>query len=146
MGDQSPGLHPSTDLLAGLVSSYGSFQAIYETNPSLHLSISATPFHISIIGSLQTFLLVFLTLFAGPLYDAGYFRSLLTTGSILIVVGTLVQSFCVQYWQFVLVQGVVVGCGVGCLNVLIATIPATWFKRKLMAANAVVSMGFGLGG
>ncbi|KAH7133563.1 FAD binding domain-containing protein [Dactylonectria macrodidyma] len=85
----------------GLVSSYGTFQTIYEVDQLRH----HTPFQISVVGSLQTFLMVFLGLVVGPLYDAGYFRHLLATGSLLIVVGTVLQSLCSSLWQFILTQG-----------------------------------------
>ncbi|KAH7178812.1 FAD binding domain-containing protein [Fusarium sp. MPI-SDFR-AT-0072] len=72
----------------GLIASFGSFQTIYERD---QLS-SHTPFQISIIGSLQTFLMVFSGFIVGPIYDSGYFRHLLAVGSTFIVVGTVLQS------------------------------------------------------
>lgn len=59
-------------------------------------------FQISTIGSLLSFVLVFLGFLAGPLYDAGYARHLLSDDSALIVVGTVCQSFCTTLWQLLL--------------------------------------------
>ena len=83
---------------------------------------------------------------AGPLYDAGYFRHLLGAGTLLIVAGSLAQSFCAAYWQFVLVQGAVVGVGCGCLCLLGTALPSLWFTTRLPLANGLAATGSGLGG
>ncbi|KAI0903025.1 FAD binding domain-containing protein [Ustulina deusta] len=126
----------------GLISSYGSFQAFYEVD----LLSTKTPFVISIIGSLQTFLMVFLGFVTGPIYDAGYFRYLLTTGSFFVILGTLSQSFCTQYWQLLLAQGVAIGIGCGCFIILSVAIPSFWFSKKLPLANGIAASGSGVGG
>lgn len=124
------------------MSGYGTFQTIYEKG----LLENNTPFQISVIGSLQTFLMVFLGFVAGPLYDLGYFRHLLTTGSFLIVVGTLLQSFCTRFWQLLLAQGILIGVGAGCLAILSVAITSLWFTTKLPLANGIAASGSGLGG
>ncbi|KXT13483.1 hypothetical protein AC579_8629 [Pseudocercospora musae] len=126
----------------GLISSYGSFQSYYEED----LLKSNSSFQISTIGSLQSFLLVFLGFLAGPLYDAGYSRHLLSCGSLLIVVGTIAQSFCTQLWQLLLAQGLCIGLGCGCLAVLSVAIPTLWFTHRLPLANGIAASGSGLGG
>ncbi|KAI1841010.1 hypothetical protein JX265_012887 [Neoarthrinium moseri] len=126
----------------GLLSSFGSFQAFYETD----LLESYTHFQISTIGSLQSFLLVFLGFLAGPIYDAGYCRHLLFFGSLLIVVGTICQSFCTELWQLLLAQGLCIGVGCGCLAILSVAIPSLWFAKKLPLANGIAATGSGLGG
>ncbi|KAH7305837.1 major facilitator superfamily transporter [Stachybotrys elegans] len=126
----------------GLVSSFGTFQAIYETGVlSAH-----GQFEISIIGSLQIFLMVFLSFLTGPIFDSGYCRTLLTVGSVFVVVGTLAQSFCTNLWQFLLSQGVLVGIGAGCLNIPSVAIPSQWFTTQLPIANGIAASGSGLGG
>jgi MFS family permease len=90
--------------------------------------------------------MVFLGLVTGPIYDAGYFRHLLTAGSVLVVVGTLLQSFCVSYWQLLLAQGLAVGLGAGCLCLLGVVVPSLWFTRRLPVANAIAASGSGIGG
>ncbi|KAI0483809.1 FAD binding domain-containing protein [Xylaria cf. heliscus] len=126
----------------GLISSYGSFQAFYEVD----LLRTKTAFMISIIGSLQTFLMVFLGFVTGPIYDSGYFRYLLITGSFLVTLGTLSQSFCTEYWQLLLAQGVAVGIGCGCFIILSVAIPSLWFTEKLPLANGIAASGSGVGG
>ncbi|KAK8044135.1 monocarboxylate [Apiospora rasikravindrae] len=126
----------------GLLSTFGSFQAYYETE----LLAANTAFQVSTIGSLQSFVLVFLGFLAGPLYDAGYARHLLVTGSTLIVVGAICQSFCSTLWQLLLAQGLCIGIGCGALAVLSVAIPSLWFTTRLPIANGVAGIGSGLGG
>ncbi|KAK8085441.1 hypothetical protein PG997_006712 [Apiospora hydei] len=126
----------------GLLSTFGSFQAYYETE----LLAANTAFEVSTIGSLQSFVLVFLGFLAGPLYDAGYARHLLVAGSALIVVGTICQSFCSTLWQLLLAQGLCIGIGCGALAVLSVAIPSLWFTTRLPIANGIAGIGSGLGG
>lgn len=128
--------------MAGLLSSFGSFQAFYETE----LLASSSSFPISTIGSLQSFLLVFLGFLVGPLYDVAYSRHLLAAGSTLIVIGTVAQSFCSELWQLLLAQGVCIGLGCGSLAVLSVAIPSLWFTHRLPLANGIAASGSGFGG
>ncbi|KAG7127279.1 MFS-type transporter dbaD like protein [Verticillium longisporum] len=123
----------------GLISSFGSFQAFYEKDLLRH----HTPFEISTIGSLQSFLMVFLGFVAGPVYDLGYSRQQLRLGSLLIVLGTVAQSFSTKLWQLLLSQGVVIGIGMGFLAVLGVALPSLWFDRNLPLANGVAASGSG---
>ncbi|KAJ4171593.1 hypothetical protein NW754_013363 [Fusarium falciforme] len=82
----------------------------------------------------------------GPIYDAGYFRHLLAVGSFFIVVGTVLQSLCNRYWQYILTQGLMIGIGAGCLSILSVAITSLWFTTKLPLANGVAACGSGLGG
>lgn len=127
---------------AGLLSSFGTFQSFYEEE----ILQSKSSFQISIIGSLQSFLLVFLGFLAGPLYDAGYSRHLLSCGSVLIVGGTIAQSFCAEFWQLLLAQGLCIGIGCGCLAILSVAIPSLWFTHRLPLANGIAASGSGVGG
>ncbi|KAH8651433.1 major facilitator superfamily domain-containing protein [Xylariales sp. PMI_506] len=126
----------------GLLSSYGSFQAFYEAD----LLKNSTTFQISTIGSLQSFLLVFLGFLAGPIYDSGYSKHLLLSGSFLVVVGTVCQSFCTELWHLLLAQGVCIGVGCGCLAILSVAIPSVWFTTRLPLANGIAATGSGVGG
>lgn len=90
--------------------------------------------------------MTFLGFITGPIFDVGYFRHLILTGSILIVVGTVLQSLCTKYWQYMLTQGLLVGLGAGCLSIPTVAIPASWFTTKLPIANGIAASGSGLGG
>ena len=93
----------------GMVNSYGVFQTYYETQ----LLKTSTSSAISWIGSLQAALLTLVGVLSGPLFDQGYFRVLLITGSFLIVFGQFMTSLCTTYWQVLLAQGITMGLGMG---------------------------------
>jgi MFS family permease len=124
------------------VSSYGTYQTIYEKD---QLS-DHSAFEVSVIGSLQLFLMVFMGFLTGPIFDMGYFRHMLAVGSVFIVLGTMLQSICSHYWHFILAQGVVVGLGTGCLCIPTVAITAQWFSTRLPIANGVAASGSGFGG
>lgn len=126
----------------GIVSSFGSYQIYYEGS----VLSTASSFQISTIGSIQSFLMVFLGFIAGPIYDKGYFSHLLGLGSLLIVIGTITQSFCSVYWQFFLAQGVCTGIGMGCIAIPSVAVPSTWFTTNLPLANGIVVSASGFGG
>ncbi|KAE9574040.1 Aspyridones efflux protein apdF [Colletotrichum fructicola] len=126
----------------GLVASFGTFQAYYEDD----LLRDNSPFAISTIGSLQSFLMVFLGFIAGPVFDLGYARQLLWVGSLLIVVGSICQSLSSNLWQLLLSQGLCVGVGMGSLAVLGVAVLSPWFSTKLPVATGIAAAGSGVGG
>ncbi|KAJ2905614.1 major facilitator superfamily transporter [Zalerion maritima] len=126
----------------GLLASYGAFQSYYQNE----LLSSHSPFQISTIGSVQSFLMMGLGFFSGPIYDAGYFHHLLIFGSSLVFVGTLIQSFCSKFWQLMLVQGVIIGTGTGAVSLVGVAATGKWFTKKLPVATGTASLGSGVGG
>lgn len=91
----------------GMASTFGSYQAYYESGPLQSYSPSA----ISWIGTTQVFLLSFMGLFSGIFYDRGYTRSVLALGMTLIVLGLMTLSLTQAFWQILLTQGICVGFG-----------------------------------
>jgi len=76
--------------------------------------LSLPQFLLLIILLLQ-YALVFLPgLPVGRLFDKGYFKFPLLCASVILVAATFVTAECKEYWQFLLVQGFVIGltCGV----------------------------------
>ena len=55
------------------------------------------------------------------------------------------DSICEEYWQIVLVQGVVIGLGFGCIFVPSIAILPQYFEERLQFANGVAAVGSGLG-
>lgn len=95
---------------------------------------------------MQSFVMVFLGFFSGPLFDKGHFRLLLRSGSLLIVSGTIMQGFCSEYWQLLLSQGIGIGLGMGCLAVPSVAVASSWFTTKLPLANGIIVSASGFGG
>ncbi|KAI0845714.1 MFS general substrate transporter [Daldinia vernicosa] len=126
----------------GLINSFGVYQTYYETD----LLRSSTSSDISWIGSLQGALLNMGGLVSGPLFDAGYFRALTISGSVLVVLGLFMTSLCRTYWQVLLAQGVAVGIGCGLLFLPSAAILSQYFARRRALALGLQSSGSPIGG
>ncbi|GJD03040.1 MFS monocarboxylate transporter [Colletotrichum higginsianum] len=125
----------------GLTSSYGVFQTYYQATMQ-HTSADA----IAWIGSIQSCLVLLVGVLVGPLYDAGYFRSLTLTGIALVFLGLCMTSLASRYWQTLLAQAFCVGLGAGCLYIPSVAIILQWFARRRALATGVVATGGGLGG
>ncbi|KAF2162939.1 hypothetical protein M409DRAFT_68885 [Zasmidium cellare ATCC 36951] len=126
----------------GIVNSYGVFQTYYEVTD---LS-GKSPSQISWIGSLQGFLLVFVGVLSGPLFDAGYSRVLNLVGNFMVVFGFMMTSLCHEYWQAILAQGVLIGIGCGLLFIpTTGILPQYWVKKRAFA-SCVAGAGAGVGG
>lgn len=126
----------------GVVNSFGVFQTYYETE----LLSDSSSSDISWIGSLQAALLMMGGIFAGPLYDAGYFREMLIVGNLMIVFGMFMTSLCTRYWQIVLAQGICVGLGCATMFLPCAAVLSQWFAKKRALALGVQSSGSPIAG
>lgn len=125
----------------GIVNTFGVYQEYYET---AFLS-SRTSCDISWIGTFQGFLLYLIGILTGPTFDRGYFRTLISGGTVLVVFGMMTTSLGRNYHQIFLAQGVVVGLGVGCLFVPSVAICATYFSTRRALATGIVASGGSIG-
>lgn len=91
------------------IKSYGVFQAYYEAV----LLPDKSPATIAWIGSCQIFFLFSMSVIVSPLIDKGYFRLCFNGGSFLMFVSILITSWCHNFWQLLLVQGILTGIGMG---------------------------------
>lgn len=82
----------------------------------------------------------------GPIYDAGYFRTLLVVGSFLVVFGQMMLSLCHEYYQVILAQAICIGLGCGCLFVPSVAILSTYFSTRIATAMGLAAAGSSLGG
>lgn len=126
----------------GTVNAFGVFQTYYETNPYW----SASPSNISWIGSIQACLLLFVGVISGPIYDAGYFRYLITAGAFLIPFGFMMTSLTHAYWQTMLAQAFLIGLGNGCVFVPSVAILPQYFTTRKALANGIAASGSSIGG
>ena len=126
----------------GLVQAFGAYQSYYST--SLLESYSAS--NISWIGTIQAFLLVFVGIVTGPIFDRGYLRTLLLIGAALMVFGMMMLSLATDFYQVMLAQGVCVGLGSGVLYTpALAQITVSFTKHRALAIG-LSTTGVGLGG
>ncbi|KAF8217316.1 major facilitator superfamily domain-containing protein, partial [Mycena galopus ATCC 62051] len=96
------------------------------------------------IGSIQHGMTTVPALFAGRLFDTGYYHIPFTAGSILIVLTSFLVPHCKVYWHFLLCQGFGVGIGSGLMFCTMLTI-VTHKKRRGFALG-LSCFGTGLGG
>ncbi|KAK4213776.1 major facilitator superfamily protein [Rhypophila decipiens] len=126
----------------GVLNTFGVFQTYYETGQLFVESSS----NIAWIGAIQSYCVLLGGLVAGPIYDRGYFRHLILSGSFLIVLGFMMLSICHTYWQALLAQGFCSGIGAGLLFVpSLAVLPA-YFSTRLGLAMGLAASGSSLGG
>lgn len=126
----------------GLINAFGVFQSYYTTTLIPGHSDSS----VSWIGSIEAFLLCCTTIFAGPIFDRGYARSLVISGSLLVVFGLMMTSLCEEYWQLMLAQGLCVGIGQGGLFIVSVAIVPSYFSTKRSFAIGIAASGSSLGG
>jgi MFS family permease len=127
----------------GTVNAFGVFQTYY-TSPESRWHES--PSNVSWIGSIQAFLLLLVGVVSGPVYDAGYFRHLITTGAVLIPFGFMMTSLAHEYWQTILAQAFCIGIGNGCIFVPSVAILPQYFSTRKALANGLAASGSSIGG
>ncbi|KAL1303354.1 hypothetical protein AAFC00_006751 [Neodothiora populina] len=126
----------------GIINTFGVYQTYYESG----ILASSSASDISWIGSIQAFLLMLVGALTGPIYDAGYFRGLLLTGSFLVTFGQMMLSLCGEYYQVLLAQAICIGLGCGCLFVPSVAILSTYFSTRIAFAMGLAAAGSSLGG
>lgn len=82
----------------------------------------------------------------GPLFDAGYFRALISFAAFLLPFGLMMTSLATKYWQLILSQGVCVGLAAGCLFVPSVAVLPQYFRAKRGLANGLAASGSSIGG
>jgi MFS transporter, MCT family, solute carrier family 16 (monocarboxylic acid transporters), member 3 len=83
--------------------------------------------------------------FVGRLFDAGYLKSVLTAGGILLVFTTCMTSLSTEWYQLFLSQGIGAGIAVGIIFIPGVACVSTWFKRRRAAAIGIVASGSSVG-
>lgn len=118
----------------GYVNSFGLFQAYYAT------ALNQSPSAISWVGSIQTFLTLFIGTFSGRAMDAGYYRHVAVAGLGLQVLGIFMTSISTEYWQLLLSQGICQGLGSGLVFTPTVALVSTYFvKRRALAISGMTS-------
>ncbi|KAI1131959.1 MFS general substrate transporter [Nemania abortiva] len=124
----------------GLINTFGAYQRYYETDLLKEYSAS----DISWIGSIQSWFLMAIGVFIGPLYDAGHCRMLLIAGTIFVALGFMLTSISTAYWSIFLAQGVLTGLGTSFLAIPSIAIVPPYFKparRPFVMGTATLGSG-----
>lgn len=104
------------------------------------------PLHRAWIGSIQYSFVYLPGLLAGRLFDIGYFHPMLIVSSSILVVATFVVAECKQYWQFLLVQGILTGLASSFVFGGAMPVVSHWFKKRRATAFGIVATGASYGG
>lgn len=121
--------------------SFGVFQSYYENHLLTNYSSSA----ISWIGTIQAFFLIEVGVITGPLYDQGYLRYILVTGTVLLTLGVMMASLATEYYSIFLSLGVCSGIGMGCMFFPGVTSINTYFSTRRGLASGIAALGSGIG-
>lgn len=124
----------------GYINSFGIFQSYYANTLNMPAST------ISWIGSFQVFLVFFIGTFSGRALDAGYYRHVAITGTLLQALGVFLTSLCTKYWQLFLAQGVCQGIGDGLIFCPTVSLVATYFSSRRAFAISTAASGAATGG
>ena len=120
----------------GFINSFGSYQEYYSAVLLKDHSSSS----ISWIDTVQGFLIEFVGVLVGPIFDRGHFHMLIYLGSFLVVLGNVILSFYSKYWQIFLAQGIYIGLSSGSLFVpCISIVAAAFTKRRALAIGITTS-------
>ncbi|KAJ3499476.1 hypothetical protein NLG97_g311 [Lecanicillium saksenae] len=123
----------------GMINAFGAFQTYYNT------ALPRSASDIAWVGTLQGFLLMFMSGVTGPLFDRGYSRPLLITGTLAMSFGLMMTSLSNEYYQVFLAQGLVTGIGAGLLSVPGLAIISQYFSSKRGLATGIVASGGSVG-
>ena len=126
----------------GLVDSFGVYQAYYQQTLLKDKSSTA----IACIGSIQAALLLIVGVFSGPLFDKGYFRSIVLIAGLGLVFAIMMLSLATDYYQILLCQGVLLGLCSGLLYIPSLALIPLYFKDNRGLAFGLALAGTSIGG
>lgn len=128
--------------LWGFIFAFGSFQSYYELTLLPGSSASA----ISWIGTVTTFLLICIGIVSGPLFDLGFFRTMLLVGAATETLSVMLMSVSKNYWSLMLTQGILQGLGNGLLYLPGLVLVGRSFKQHRAIAMGITTCGGPVGG
>ncbi|EAU30841.1 conserved hypothetical protein [Aspergillus terreus NIH2624] len=125
----------------GLANSFGTFEEYYLTHQLKGNTASA----ISWIGSLQSFLQFFSGMLGGPLFDR-FGAQVFRPSAIAYIFALMMLSLCKNYWEAMLVQGVLMGLVMGFLQIPAFAAVSQYFDKKRAGALGLAVAGSSIGG
>ncbi|OCK77675.1 MFS general substrate transporter [Lepidopterella palustris CBS 459.81] len=98
------------------------------------------------IGSVQLALIFLLAVPVGKIFDAGIFRMVFIPGAMIMISGQFLLCMCDQWWSLFLVQGIMMGIGMGMVFMSGTLCLMTYWKDNLSAAMGLGAAGAPIGG
>ncbi|KAK5995713.1 Altered inheritance of mitochondria protein 24 [Cladobotryum mycophilum] len=126
----------------GLVNCVGVFEAYYVSGPLKQYPSST----VSWISSAQVFIMIFLGVVWGRLFDNYGPRWLLVGGSLVYIFGLMMTSLATEYYHFFLAQSIVASLGSSAVFNASMSCIVTWFHKKRALAFGIMVSGSSLGG
>ena len=128
----------------GINFAFGVYQELYQSMGGPFAG--ASPAAIDLIGTLGVSLMTIGAPFAAAWAKAFSPRTVTLLGAVLFGLGNVLASFSQHLWQFVLTQGVLLGCGTCLAYIPAVTVAPSWFDRRRGLAMGIVLAGTGVGG
>ncbi|KAJ7814203.1 MFS general substrate transporter [Mycena olivaceomarginata] len=127
----------------GNTQSFGVYQDFYTRT----FFPNETPSTISWIGSVQLSLAFGIGVFAGKLFDRGYFHMLLASGSLLLLFSSFMLSLAKpdHFYQALLAQGFGMGIGSGMVFLPSISVLSHYFRRRRAVVMGIVLSSGSLG-
>ena len=128
----------------GLNFAFGVYQELYESLGGPFAT--ASPAQIDLIGTLGVSLMTIGAPYASAWAKSYSPRTITLIGAVLFALANILASFSQSLWQFVLTQGLLLGCGTCLAYIPAVTVPPGWFKERRGLAMGIVLSGTGVGG
>ena len=96
------------------------------------------------MGTVQNFLVSMVSVLSGPIYDLGYYRTLVLSGTFLSILGIMMLSLSTQYYELFL-SHVCNGVGSGLLYVPTLALVVQGHGKTRSLAMGIVASGIALG-
>ena len=128
----------------GLNFAFGVYQELYESLGGPFAD--ANPAQIDLIGTLSVSLMTIGAPYASAWTKSYSPRTIISIGAVLFALANVLASFSKALWQFILTQGLLLGCGTSLVYIPAVTVAPGWFKERRGLAMGVVLSGTGIGG
>ena len=123
---------------------FGVYQELYESLDGPFAD--ASPAQIDLIGTLGVSLMTILAPYASAWTKSYSPRTMTLIGAVLFALANILASISQTLWQFILTQGVLLGCATCLAYIPAVTVPPGWFKERRGLAMGIVLSGTGVGG
>ncbi|KAI8805390.1 major facilitator superfamily domain-containing protein [Cladochytrium replicatum] len=101
---------------------------------------------LSFVGTLATGTLYLFGILSGRLAERFGFRTMLSIGSLFLVLSLVLASFATEVWHLLLTQGFMFGLGSSIAFFPAVSLPSQWFDKRRSIATGVAMSGSGIGG